>query len=178
MRSRFQWILPICQVPLAILLLVSNLRRPDSIHRPTFLFPDWQICHALNAPVAVVTEFFKRSVSAMDLSAWLLYWCYFAIDTVVFVFFVAILWYVVGIEVDSCRKGLWGAVTRKSHIRGLLDLVFVAFGVVVVHQGQLITKMGGFGTVYSYALVIPYVIWGCVIAVFYGRDLWAYQSAK
>ena len=93
----------------------------------------------------------------------------FALETVVFLLLVGLLWYLVSIELEGKGESV---LTPRTGIRGTADGLAIIFGVILACLGLLVVGQFGAVTLYSNIVAIPYYIWGAAITIFYGRDLW------
>jgi len=57
-------------------------------------------------------------------------------------------------------------------MRRMADLFLIVVGAAVALGGLSIRRESGFVAPYSTIEAVPYFIWGVVILVFYGHDLW------
>jgi hypothetical protein len=178
MRSRLRIWLPLLQVLLAAALITSNLLRPDPVSDPSFRAPDRQFCDALNAPVVLIRgcllrfaerEFPYRYGQLYEGQAGVI------IENIVFLGLVALLWYLVGLEINGRKEGKLSVIAAKIGMRTVSDLLLIIFGACLGIAA--IFGHAGFGTYYG-LFAVPYFIWAIVIIWFYGRDLWVYQRQK
>ena len=176
MRSKLRVWLPTVQLAIAISLTTSNLLRQNRISNPSWIKPDKQICDGLNAPATLVRIcLLKLSERLFTRVAWL----DFIIETIVYLAFVALLWYFVSVEIGDRNHEKVSALTARLGPRTAVDLLLIAFGAALAVVGQLVRhQFGGTPDLYSNLLAIPYFMWAAVIAVFYGMDLCVFQSQK
>jgi hypothetical protein len=84
-----------------------------------------------------------------------------------------LLWYLVSIEVGG--KG-YSLLTPKTRVRGVADVLAVAFGIMVGAAGLDLPSY--FLPVYARLVAAPYLIWGVAMVSFYGHDLWSSFRGK
>jgi hypothetical protein len=166
-RSKIRFILPLLQLAVVVCLKVSNSLRPDTPESPSWYKPDIQVCHALNAPVGVCTDWMVQLAYrwlpdpfSMEL---FIHW-------VVYLALVWALWYVVSLE--STGGGL-SLVAPKTGARRVADIAAIGLGIALGTYGSLIWSSPRALDAYWMILSIPYFMWAAVIVIFYSHDLWA-----
>jgi hypothetical protein len=162
MRPKVRIVLPLVQVVLAAALITSNVLRPNPISHPSFMAPDWQLCAGLNAPATLARGWLARITNGWR-------WGPFAFWTTLYLLLVWTLWYLVSIEVGGKGQSI---LTPKTPMRRMGDLLLIIVGAAVGLGGLSIRRESGFASPYSTIEAVPYFIWGAVISVFYGHDLW------
>ena len=166
MRINTRFLLPLIQTAIATVLITANRLRPASFQNPRWVAPERQFCDGLNAPAALVRTVIERLVETRFVLDNRLE---FVSETIVYVVLIALLWYLVGIEVAGKGKSV---LTPKTGFKRAADGIAIFFGTAVALVGLLVVGQFGSPTVYSNLVAIPYYIWGIAIAVFYGHDLW------
>ena len=174
---------------LAIALKARNLLLPSSFDDPLYLKPDYQLCNALNAPVTVavralvpiaarleclvmVPARLRAEINEQTVSCWgyLSYPVSLAIDTVVYFGLVWLLWYATIIEFGGGGRS---ALAPKGWMRVAADGFAVIFGLMVVAYG-LAAPAEHYNGIYWNTVAVPYYLWGLLLVIFYGRDLWSF----
>ena len=170
MRPKVRIVLPLIQLAVAGALTTSNFHRPNPIANPSFRAPDWQFCAGLNAPAAIIRDWLTRNI-------W--QWGHpqidFVLQTALFFLLVWLLWYLVSIEIGGKGHSI---LTPKTRMRRISDLLLMVFGTAVGLGGLTVRHDLGVSGPYSNLVAVPYYIWGVVISVFYGHDLWASVSSS
>jgi hypothetical protein len=178
MRLKLTVFLPIVQVVLAICLTMSNHFRAIHIGSPPWEAPDSQLCDGLNAPAAEVRfwllqgllKCLPRDLFVVDI----------ALCTVVYFALIALLWYLVSLEIRGRSQPRSSAFTFSLRWRSLADVFLVCFGGLIGYSGELVRRHtpGLYGPTYWTLVSVPYFLWAAVLVVFYGRDLWLSQSLR
>jgi len=163
MRPKVRIVLPFVQVLVAVALITSNVLRPNPIRNPLFMAPDWQLCAGLNAPATLTRGWLARITDGWRWGNPLTVW------TPIYLLLVWLLWYLVSIEIGGKGQSI---LTPKTRMRRMADLFLIIGGAAVGLGGLSIRRESGFAAPYSTIEAVPYFIWGVVIAVFYGHDLW------
>jgi hypothetical protein len=167
MRPKVRVVLPLVQVLVAIALITSYaLRRPDRELNSLFRAPDWLLCSSLNAPATLARGCLIRITNGWS---WGPPRISFAFWTTLYVMLVWLLWYLVSIEIGGKGQSI---LTPKTRMRRMADLFLIVVGAAVALGGLTIRRESGFAAPYSTLEAVPYFIWGVVISVFYGHDLW------
>jgi hypothetical protein len=171
MRVKFSVLLPVVQLGVAITLISSNRFRHDSIENPSWVAPDRQVCDGLNAPAAVIRMLLVKLCDYLfTRQAWLIS----VLETIVFCVLVALLWYLVAIEISSMIRDGRSALTSTSGMRAVADVLLITFGISLAVAGGLVRhQFGGRPDIYANLVAAPYFVWALIIVAFYGYDLWA-----
>jgi len=160
------------QLVIAIALLISNGARPNQIQSPSFTKPDIQLCHALNSPVSLFI--FAVTLAARHFEPKLPHIVEFSIEPVLYLTLVGVLWYSVGTEIQARGQS---ALTSKTRIRAILDLLAVGYGAVLLALCILIAS--GPSTIpFREGRAIGYLLWGVALVGFYGHDLWISRRSR
>jgi hypothetical protein len=145
--------------------MTSSFLRPFSMESPPWTKPDRQLCAGVNAPATLfaaypvrIADQWLRSYYPLDL----------AVEAIVYLSLIGLLWYAVSIEFEGRRLSV---LTRTCQMRMVLDIAAVLFAGAVGAAGLFVS--GQLGGNYGRLMSIPYLLWALVIAWFYGRDLWA-----
>ena len=167
MRGRLRFVLPLSQITIAIALVASNFLRANTIENPSWNKPDIQFCYALNAPAAFVIDLLAKATNGWIPAA-------YPIDVLIartlYLLFVALLWYLVSLEMNG---GGQSVLASKTRARAIVDGLAIVFGVVLGVVGFLVRRQFGYISAYSDFLAVFYFLWGAAFVVFYGHDLWA-----
>lgn len=165
MRPKVRIVLPLVQVLVAVALITSNDLRPSHIGKgyPSWMAPDWLFCAGLNAPATLARYWLIRTTNGWRWGNPLTVW------TPIYLLLVWLLWYLVSIEIGGKGQSI---LTPKTRMRRMADLFLIVVGAAVALGGLSIRRESGFVAPYSTIEAVPYFIWGVVILVFYGHDLW------
>ncbi|HEV2112898.1 MAG TPA: hypothetical protein VGR50_02040, partial [Terriglobales bacterium] len=124
MGTKLRLWLPLVQCLIAAGLITSNGLRPDSIHSPSFIAPDIQLCAAINAPATVakavamfvfwgrVTQSFYNHYPDL-LSRAALVRINFLLDAAFYLVLIGVLWCLIGIEIENLGRDWLSFVTPK-----------------------------------------------------------------
>jgi hypothetical protein len=85
---------------------------------------------------------------------------------------IALLWYAVSAEITGWNRNRLSSLTHKTSAGMWLDLLLVCFGFAVGFVGELVRHQFAYVSLYSNLIAAPYVLWGVILVMFYGRDLW------
>jgi hypothetical protein len=146
---------------------------PISFNWPAWSAPVGQFLIGLNAPAEQIKVYLTRLVWIWSDSN---YPNVYIVKTIVFFPLVGLLWYAVSFEAGGKGKSV---LTPRTRVRRLADALAGVFGVVLVttacrihrRDGYLVSLRGHIG--YPDLTAVLFLIWGVVIAAFYGHDLWA-----
>lgn len=166
MRPRVRIVLPLVQVVVAIALLTSNFLRPNPMSSPSWRAPDWQFCAGLNGPATVARDWLIRLTNGWS---WGHARITFAFWTTLYFVLVWLLWYLVSIEIGGKGRSV---LAPKTGTPRTANLFLIIIGAAVGLCGLSIRHESAFADPYSTLVAMPYFVWGIVIVVFYGHDLW------
>lgn len=166
MRAMKRIALPVIQVVIAIILIISNRMRPLSGEKPAWTAPDKQFCDGVNAPAALVRFLVTRVADTVFPQY---YRVEIVLETVVFLVLVGLLWYAVTIEIQGNGESI---LTARTQMRRTADVVIMLFGALLGIIGLVVRGQFGAVTLYSNFVAVPYYLWAFLIIGFYGHDLW------
>lgn len=170
-KNKLHLFLPLVQVLAAILLTTTTFLRHDSINNPAWRAPGRQICDAVNAPAALIKFCILQSAYK-----WFLFHPVFDFAAETFVYFgiIAMLWYLVSLEVSSGDPQRRSVITQKMGARKLGDVLLICFGFGVGFFGEQIRNQqpGFYSTAYWNTVSAFYFLWAAILVAFYGHDLW------
>lgn len=165
--------IPFAQVGFALFLHGINSVRHFPSREP-WTQPERLLCNGINAPVAFFTTLLLR-LDVRDAlrfnylkDLFVLYVLYFVL--------VWALWHCVLLEIGT-NLGRTSVITPLTRIRGVADLLCIAFGgfLVAVAVTNLHFPLHWVIGWSRYTLFqIPCLLWGISIVLFYGRDLCIY----
>jgi hypothetical protein len=161
-------IVVVVQTCAAVIAITANSLRIDTISSPSWTAPERQYCHALNAPVALMTVLIEKLIDALgwiQLSIW--------IDRILFVVLVPFLWYWVMIEIQSLLVSGVSVIGSRGLRRRMADCAFMALGVLLLGAAYGVRVQFGYShsMLYPNSLAAFYVGWATVLIAFYGNDL-------
>jgi hypothetical protein len=93
----------------------------------------------------------------------------FVLETIVYFVLVAVLWYVVSVELGGRGQSV---LASRTGMRSAADILAIILGAALGLVGFLVRRQFGYVSTYSTLVAVPYFIWGAAIAVFYGHDPW------
>ena len=178
MALRLRFVLPVVNVLGGSALLIYAALRPG---RGDGISPGPQpavLCYLINAPASVFRNF---AISAWDrlvvanCSAANTEACYSVgriVEVGLFLGAVGLLWYLVGLEIESSTQDKRAAVPSWSPLRVLADSALIAIGVFLAVSAVAIWR----GPVWMHSLWsglggITYTAWATAFIATYGRDL-------
>jgi hypothetical protein len=165
--SRLKIALPLVQTGIGVALIMHGMRDPHN------WMPAQQICDAVNAPAAAVRFLiFSMLRSQPDSPGWLLLlnsngWLSLFIETIVYFVLIWLLWYAVCVEAGGGGNSV---LARKSGMRKTADVLGTISGVAVFVLA-FYSHNGVFPRGFLWLVLIPWLVWGVLIAWFYLRDL-------
>lgn len=162
---KLRFYLPLVQTAMAVLLMFLNWRKHPWTTGSTL---ECNISYCMNAPIAFIGPLLARiRVVAVNNAAW------FTVSYLLYLALVALLWYAVALEMSgSGGSTIMSLLARRQTVRRIADAVLVVIGLFF---GFLMLGLAVYMHRISYKeLPIPvgFLLWGFVIAWFYGRDFW------
>ena len=94
-------------------------------------------------------------------------------ETIGYLFLIALLWFLVGLEIRQLNQHWLSSLTPRTGVRGLADFVLVALGVALILVGLFGLSFSG-----SRPYSLLYAIWGCILIFFYGHDFWVCRGSQ
>lgn len=92
--------------------------------------------------------------------------------TGVYLVVIALLWYVVSLELEPGAQRRSSKVTPSLGSRRVADFLIIFYGLALGIVGELVRHQFGGVSLYSNLVSVPYFLWMIVLVGFYGRDLW------
>ena len=157
--------LPLVQTALAALLMLLSWRKQPWSTGSTL---ECAISYGINAPVAFIGPLLaKIRLVAINRVPW------FIASYLLYLTLVAILWYVVALEMSGTGGStLMARLASRKAVRRTADLFLVAFGLAFVSIGSVGLGHWHEAQFKDLPIVIGVLTWGVVIAMFYGWDFW------
>jgi hypothetical protein len=166
MRVKLRYVLPVAQMALAVgLLWWTNLwwKTVRGLYDMPGTAPAFRLCISINAPIALIRALWFRHVSTFG-------------DTLVLVLAVGVLWYWVGLNVESWQRNRTVVMFSWTPLRMGGDLLLIAIGVFwgltfVVNTRDLRPMPWSWATLlWAIGIFGPLLAWSLVLIFFFGRD--------
>ena len=177
MGLRFRFVLPAVNVVGAASLLIYGGLHPV---RGNGIGPgptSTVICYLIDAPAAllqnVVVLLWDRLIIE-NCSLANTETCYSVgkiVELCLFILAIAVLWYVVGLEIDFRGKKKRAAVPSRSGFRAVVDLVFISTGIFFALGAIAAWQRFGWKRFGDVIGGVPYAAWALAFILTYGYDL-------
>jgi hypothetical protein len=93
------------------------------------------------------------------------------VEILLFLLAVAVLWYVVGLEIDTRGNERRAAVPSRSEFRAVVDVAFIGAGICFALGATAAWNRSGWERLGNIIVGVPYAAWAVVLILTYGYDL-------